>query len=192
MCKLSSLFFIYLIIFVWVLVPALAKSPNERKEWASHITHTHTYINIYILRRRCQATEVQKLTLFLTTIFLSLSYRLSLKKKKKKKSQIPTKKKNKYKKHTHGRQILMYIKSQKTHPQTQSIRHRFIFIAYLPCFSHESKRHLLLYDLSLSLLSFFRFCIFMSNVCLIIYCFKNWMIVVVGGFPFSLVRFHCS
>ena len=187
MCKLSSLFFIYLIIFVWVLVPALAKSPIERKEWASH---THTYIYIYILRRRCQATEVQKLTLFLTTIFLSLSYRLSLKKKKK----IPNpNKKEKQRQKTHTRQTDTDVhKEPKTHPQTQSIRHRFIFIAYLPCFSHESKRHLLLYDLSLSLLSFFRFCIFMSNVCLIIYCFKNWMIVVVGGFPFSLVRFHCS
>ena len=155
----------------------------------THNTHTHTHINIYILRRRCQATEVQKLTLFLTTIFLSLSYRLSLKKKK---IPIPNKK-EKQRQKTHTRQTDTDVhKEPKTHPQTQSIRHRFIFIAYLPCFSHESKRHLLLYDLSLSLLSFFRFCIFMSNVCLIIYCFKNWMIVVVGGFPFSLVRFHCS
>ena len=191
MCKLSSLFFIYLIIFVWVLVPALAKSPNERKEWASHITHTHIYK--YIYSQATLSSNGGPKADVISYYYFSLSLLPPLFKKKKKKKIPNPNKKEKQRQKTHTRQTDTDVhKEPKTHPQTQSIRHRFIFIAYLPCFSHESKRHLLLYDLSLSLLSFFRFCIFMSNVCLIIYCFKNWMIVVVGGFPFSLVRFHCS
>ena len=81
------------------------------------ITHnTHTHIYKYIYSQATLSSNGGPKADVISYYYFSLSLLPPLFKKKKK-SQIPTKKKNKDKKHTHGRQILMYIKSQKPIPK---------------------------------------------------------------------------